>query len=122
MGVTIGSNIASLRAQRMLGQTSAVLSSTFERLSSGQRINKASDDAAGLTVADGLKTQARLSNVAVRNVNDAVSAVNILTGALDSQKQILFRMAELAEQSANGVYSNAQRTSLNSDFRVGEYD
>ena len=67
MAITLGSNIASLQAQRRLSNASEKLGQTFERLSSGQRINKASDDAAGLAIADALRARGRVASVAIRN-------------------------------------------------------
>lgn len=115
--VKIGSNISSLQAQRRLAESGSVLSRTYQRLSSGQRINTASDDAAGLAIADGFGLQKRLWNVAIRNINDAVSVTNIIGGALSAQSDILARLQELAEQSANGVYSSNQRRSLNHEYQ-----
>ncbi|MCB0353999.1 MAG: flagellin [Bdellovibrionales bacterium] len=117
MPITLGSNIASLRAQRTLSNNTASLSGVFERLSSGQRINRASDDAAGLAIADSLRSDAKLYSVAQRNINDGISMLNIISGSLGSQKGILLRLSELAEQSANGVFSSPQRQSLNSEYQ-----
>jgi len=124
MSITINSNILSLNAQRRLGQHTSNLRSSFEKLSSGLRVSKASDDAAGLSISENLKTDARLSSQALRNVNDGISMISIISGALDSQKSILFRMAELAEQSANGVNSKQQRTSLQKEYMtlISEFD
>ena len=77
MSIRIGSNISSLQAQRQLGQTSDLLSKTFERLSSGQRINRASDDAAGLAIVSSLNADRRVYSQGVRNLNDGVSALNV---------------------------------------------
>ena len=88
MPITIGSNIASLGAQRQLGKVNESLSSTFEKLSSGLRINKASDDAAGLAIASSLQTNVRVFTHAVRNVNDGVSALNIAEGSLTQLSNI----------------------------------
>ncbi|MCX7952925.1 MAG: hypothetical protein N2654_04785, partial [Deltaproteobacteria bacterium] len=116
MAITLGSNIVSLQAQRRLLEASFKLSDVFEKLSSGQRINKASDDAAGLAIADSLRADQRLASVAIRNANDGVSVVAIADGALSQISSILTRMAELAEQSANGVFSNDQRSALQNEF------
>jgi flagellin len=116
--VSLGSNISSLRTQRFLGQATTLNSIVSERLSSGQRINRASDDAAGLAIADALKSDARLTTVAQRNINDGISALNIIDSALESQTGILTRMLELAEQSANGVYGEEQRASLNIEYQA----
>jgi flagellin len=116
MPITINSNIASLQAQRRLGAASASLQGTFERLSSGQRINKASDDAAGLAIADSLKADQRVASVAIRNANDGISTVAIADGALNEIGNVLTRLAELSEQSANGTFSTTQRSALQNEF------
>lgn len=116
MPITLGSNIASLRAQRSLSFTTNHLSGVYQKLSSGQRINKAADDAAGLAIADALKADQRVASVAIRNANDGISAVTIADSALAEVSSVLTRLAELAEQSANGVYSVAQRSALTNEF------
>lgn len=116
MAITIGSNVASLSAQRALGVSTEKLSRTFERLSSGFRINRAADDAAGLAIADSLKADQRVASVAIRNANDGISTVAIADSALGQIGDVLSRLAELSEQSANGVYSNAQRSALSNEF------
>lgn len=116
MPITIGTNIASLQAQRRLSIATDALSTTFERLSSGQRINKASDDAAGLAIADSLRADQRVASVAIRNANDGISSIAISDGALSEIGNTLSRLAELAEQSANGVFSLTQRTALSNEF------
>ena len=116
MAITIGSNIASLQAQRRLGQATDKLNRTFERLSSGQRINRASDDSAGLAIADSLKADQRIASVAIRNANDGISSVAIADGALAEIGNVLTRLAELSEQSANGVFSTTQRSALQNEF------
>lgn len=112
----LGANTSSLRAQTNLSLTTSKLASTFERLSSGLRITKPSDDAAGLAIADSLKADARIASVAIRNANDGVSIIAITDSALDSIASILTRMAELASQSANGTYSTSQRSALATEF------
>lgn len=116
MGVTLGTNVASLKAQRTLANTNNSLSGVFERLSSGQRINRASDDAAGLAIADALRADQRVATVAIRNANDGISTIGIADSSLNQIGSVLARMAELSEQSANGVYSNQQRSALNNEF------
>ncbi len=115
MPITLGSNIASLRSQRQLFNSSNELSSVFERLSSGQRINKASDDAAGLAIADSLRTDSRVYAQGVRNLNDGLSALQIADGAISELSGVTARLIELAEQSANGALSNVQRKSLDQE-------
>jgi flagellin len=116
VAITIGSNIASLQAQRRLGIASEALSSTYEKLSSGQRINKASDDAAGLAIADSLRANQRVASVAIRNANDGISTIAIADSALGEIGNVLSRLAELSEQSANGVFSTVQRSALQNEF------
>ena len=108
---------SALRAQRSLARASGELSSVFERLSSGQRINRASDDAAGLAIADQLKTRRLLYDQSARNISDGVSLLTIADGALEQQGSILTRLAELAEQSANGPISSGQREALSKEYR-----
>lgn len=116
--VRIGSNIASLKAQRSLSNNTDALSTTFERLSSGMRINRASDDAAGLSVATTLRADARIYTQGIRNVNDGMSVLSIAEGALGQLSGIVTRQIELAEQAANGSYSTNQRRSLNSEMNA----
>ena len=122
--ITLNSNIASLDAQRRLGQSTASLSKSFERLSSGLRVNKASDDAAGLSVAASLDVDARVFNQGVRNLNDGISYLNIAEGATSSLKDILIRMRELATQSSNGTLKDTQRLALDGENQalIGEYN
>jgi flagellin len=116
MAITLGSNIASLTAQRRLSLSTSALTSVFEKLSSGQRINRSSDDAAGLAIADSLRADQRVATVAIRNANDGISAIAIADSALGEIGGVLSRLAELAEQSANGVYSTDQRSALGNEF------
>ena len=116
MALTINTNIASLNAQRRLGSTTARLQTSYQRLSSGLRIVRASDDAAGLAIADSLQADQRIATVTIRNGNDGVSLIAIADGALSEISNVLTRMAELSEQSANGVLSTTQRSALASEF------
>ncbi len=112
MPVTIASNIASLGAQRQLGKVTESLGNTFERLSSGMRINKASDDAAGLAIATSLRNDTRVFTQAIRNVSDGISLTSIAAGALEQLRDIATRQIELAASAANGTFSFQQRRSL----------
>ncbi len=116
MSININTNLASLRGQRFLNITSDRLSSTYSRLSSGKRINTASDDAAGLAIADALKTNQRVASVAVRNAQDGISTVSIADGALDQVSGFLQRLAELAQQAASGSYTSDQRQAMQGEF------
>jgi len=113
---TYASNIFSIHAQTSLSRTTQSLGKTFERLSSGLRINTASDDAAGLALADSLRSDAKVAAVAIRNANDGISLVSIADNALSEVGNVLYRMAELATQSSNGVYTNTQRSAMSSEF------
>jgi flagellin len=118
MPISINSNLSATRTQRLLGNTADSLNKVFEKLSSGQRINRASDDAAGLAIASSLKTNSRIATVAMRNAQDGISSVAVADGALASMSQILGRLAELATQGANGSYSATQRSALQAEFAV----
>ncbi len=116
MALNIRTNISSIAAQRNLSQSGKGLQTAYERLSSGLRINRASDDAAGLAIAENLKADSRVASVAIRNASDGVSIIAITDGAIGSITNILSRLAELSQQSANGVYSNGQRSALQLEF------
>ena len=113
MAMVINTNISSLSAQRMLEKNSNTLRKSVERLSSGLRINRAADDAAGLAVSTTLKGQIRSVNQAIRNANDAVSLVQTAEGGLSEMSNILLRMRELAQQAANGALGDTERQFLN---------
>lgn len=89
-----------------------------EKLSSGLRINSASDDAAGLAISESLKTDSRIFNQGVRNLNDGISVLNIADSALSSLSEINIRLTELAEQGSNGTYSRTQRQALHNEARA----
>jgi flagellin len=114
--ININTNVASIRGQRFLNSTSENLSNTYSKLSSGKRINRASDDAAGLAIADSLKNNQRIASVAVRNAQDGISTVSIADGALDQVSGFLQRLAELAQQAASGSYTAEQRTAMQGEF------
>ena len=116
--ITINSNIAALNAQRRLGQSTRSLQDSFTRLSSGLRINKASDDAAGLAIAESLAVDRRVFNQGVRNLNDGVSLLSIADGALSELTNVTVRLTELAEQSSNGSLSNKQRAALDEEAQA----
>jgi flagellin len=99
-----------------LSNSTGDLRKSFERLSSGLRIVRARDDAAGLAIADALRADSRIASVAIRNANDGISMISISDGALDQMSSVLTRMAELAEQSANGTLGVSQRSALNQEF------
>lgn len=118
MPVTIGNNISALQVIRQLGRTTQGLSETREKLSSGQRINHASDDAAGLAISESLGANSRVYGQAIRNVNDGISYLNIAQGAVETLKSIVTRVEELSQQAANGTYSLPQRDALNKEAQA----
>ncbi len=112
MPLTVQTNVASLNAQRNLNRNAAALQGNLEKLSSGYRINRSADDAAGLIVANRLTSQINGLGVAVRNANDAISLAQTAEGALSESTSILQRIRSLALQSANGNFSNSDRAAL----------
>lgn len=105
-----------MNAQRNLADATGKLATSYERLSSGLRINRASDDAAGLSIAEALKADSRVAAVAIRNANDGISIIGITDGAIAQITNVLSRLAELASQSANGVFDSGQRSALQLEF------
>ncbi|MGJ8681957.1 flagellin [Paraglaciecola sp.] len=112
MGLFVNTNVSSLNAQRQLFDSATSLNTSFERLSSGFRINRAADDAAGLQITDRLTTQVQGLNQAARNANDAISLTQTAEGALGEVTNALQRIRTLAVQSQNGINSSADRTAL----------
>ena len=115
MGLYINTNQSALNAQRKLTSTSSALSQSFERLSSGLRINGAKDDAAGLAITNRFTAQVRGLNQAVRNSNDGISLAQTAEGALNETTNILQRIRELAVQSANDTNNDSDRASLQAE-------
>ncbi|ABK42597.1 flagellin domain protein [Magnetococcus marinus MC-1] len=116
MSMSIITNVASLQAQRKLSGTTNALSQTYERLSSGLRINGAADDAAGLTISTRMTAQIRGLNQASRNANDGISLVQVTEGALQETEAALQRMRELAVQASSATYTNTDRADLNDEL------
>jgi len=117
MPVVVNTNTASLSASRIVSVNRADLERAMERLSSGKRINSASDDAAGMAVAAKIRADVRSLDQAVRNSNDAVSLINTYDGAASEIEQMLVRMRELAVQSSNGTYENDDRNQAQLEFQ-----
>ena len=116
MSMVIGTNVASLSAQRHLATSRAEMETSMERLSSGKRINSAMDDAAGLAIANKLGAKVTGLNQAVRNANDGISLIQTAEGALEEVSNILNRMKELAVQASNGTYATADLAAMNTEF------
>ena len=124
MGLTINTNVASLTAQRNLNSANGKLGKSFQRLSSGLRINSARDDAAGLAISNRMTSQVRGLNQAVRNANDGISLTQTAEGALQESENIVQRIRELSVQAANDSNTTSDRESLQSevDQLVSELD
>ena len=116
MAVRIFNNIPSITAQRILGVNNNRLALSVERISSGIRINRASDDAAGLAISEGLRSDIRALRQAVRNASDGISLMNVTEGALNEQSGILIRLRELASQAATGTVGSTERATIQLEF------
>lgn len=113
----VNSNIKALSVQHSLVVNQRALSSSMEQLSTGKRINSSSDDTAGFAISTQLTTQARSLNMAVRNTNDGISMMQTADGAAGGIQEMLYRMKELAVQSANDSNSSQERVALNTEFQ-----
>ena len=116
MAISIITNPASLNAQRNLNKTQGTMGRSLARLSSGLRINGASDDAAGLAISEKLKSQTRSLSQAERNANDAVSMLQTAEGAMNETSGLLIRMRELSVQSANDTVGATERGFIQSEL------
>lgn len=114
----INTNVSALNAWRNLNATDLNMSKALERLSSGFRINRAADDAAGLAVSEKMRAQVRGLNQAIRNAQDGISMIQTAEGALTETHSILQRMRELADQSANGTLQDSDRSQLDTEFQA----
>lgn len=117
MAVYVNTNVSSLNSQRHLTNASNSLKTSFERLSSGKRVNSAADDAAGLQIGARLDAQVGGLNQASRNANDGISLSQTAEGALDETTTMLQRMRVLSIQSANGSNTSADRGALDKEFK-----
>ncbi len=116
MGLRIDTNVASINAQRNLKTTRLSMDKTLEKLSSGQRINRAGDDAAGLAISENFKAQIRGLGQAERNAEDGISLVQIAEGGLSEISNILIRLRELSVQAASDTIGGTERQFLNVEF------
>jgi len=116
MALVIQTNVASLQAQKNLNNAQSSLQTSFNRLSSGNRINTAKDDAAGLAISESMKTQVRSFAVAERNAGDAVSMAQTAEGALGEITNIVGRMRELSAQASNGALQTSDREFIQTEF------
>jgi flagellin len=116
MGIRINTNVPSINTRRHLSNSTNAFNKSMEKLSSGLRINRAGDDAAGLAISENLKSDIRALNQAARNAADGISLIQTAEGSLDEVSNILLRMKELAEQALNGTLSDTDRGYLNAEF------
>jgi flagellin len=116
MPLRVYSNLYSLNAQRNLGTNNANLGVSLERLSSGLRVNRGADDAAGLAISEKLRSDIRAIGQAVRNSNDGISIINTAEGALSQQASMLTRMRELAAQASTGSVGSTERQTIQREF------
>lgn len=117
MGLRVNTNVASLNAQRHLYNTTSRFGKSMERLSSGLRINRSGDDAAGLAISESLKSDIRALQQASRNAADGISLVQTAEGSLDEVNNILLRLRELAEQAATETLGEDERVYMNNEFQ-----
>ena len=113
---SILNNVGAIFAQRNLAQAQSGLNNTINKLSTGLRINKASDDAAGLQISNNLRADIKILNQARRNANDGIGRIATMDGVLDEATNLLTRAATLAEQAKSGTTTTAGRTALNAEF------
>ena len=118
MGLRIRTNVASLNAQRRLGQSTDAIGESGNKLASGERINKASDDAAGLAISENLRADVRSLNQAKRNALDGVSLVQTAEGGLNETTNMLVRLRELAVQAASDTIGNTERGFLDKEYQA----
>lgn len=116
MALSVNTNVMSINSQRNLSNSTNSLSTSFQRLSSGLRINSAADDAAGLQISTRLQAQTNGLDQAARNANDGISVAQTAEGALDETTNMLQRMRVLSIQAANGSNSDSDRAALDKEF------
>jgi flagellin len=118
MALTVQTNVSSLEAQKNLVKNQNALQKSFNRLSSGFRINTAADDAAGLAISESMKSQIRSYTVAERNASDGISMAQTAEGALGDVHDVRGRMRELAMQSSNGSVTSTDRGYMQTEFSL----
>ena len=116
MALRIFNNLASYNAQRLLSQNNNKLSQIFSRIASGERLQKSSDDGAGMMTAEALKSDVRTLRQGVRNLNEGISLLNVIDGALNEEVSIVIRMRELSIQGATGTIGSTERQSTHLEF------
>jgi flagellin len=117
MALTVRTNIASIRASNRLNSTQNSLTSSLERISSGLRVNRAADDAAGMSVATRMESDNTSLKQAIRNANDGISMIQTAEGGLNEVYNILVRMRELSVQASNETYNSSDRALIDTEFK-----
>ncbi|MDQ1257384.1 MAG: Flagellin [Candidatus Hydrogenedentes bacterium] len=117
MGLRVNTNVAAINTARVLRRSTLELNKSLERLSSGLRINRAADDAAGLAIAESMRSIVEGARVAQRNSQDGINLVQTAEGALSESTNALQRIRELAVQAANGTYNDGNRASLDAEVQ-----
>ena len=117
VGMVIGTNVASLTAQRHLKASRGDMETSMERLASGQRINSAADDAAGMAIANKLEVKVMSLNQGIRNANDGISMIQVAEGGMEEIGNMLARMKELAVQAANETYTAESLTTMDNEYQ-----
>lgn len=115
MGLRVSTNVASINAQNSLSRSTAAIGKTYAQLSSGSRITKAADDAAGLSISEGLKSQIRSISQADRNANDGLSMIQVAEGGLNEVSSIMTRLRELAIQASSDTVGERERSFVNKE-------
>ena len=118
MSIVVNTNVASLMVQRNLSKATSSLQTSMQRLSTGMKINNAGDDAAGLALSEKINGQLSASDVCKNNAQTGINMLNIADGDLDIINQNLQRIKDLAVQSANGVYSDSERLSMDQEVQL----
>jgi len=116
MAAVLGTNMASVWASQNLRTAQSSMASSVERLSSGLRINRAKDDAAGLAIANSLTQQINGANQGIKNINDGISIVHTAEGAISAASEMAQRILTLATQATNGTFSDAQRVAVGDEM------
>lgn len=117
MGIRVKTNVESMIAQKALGESRKEVASSIERLSTGLRINKSADDAAGLAVSERIRSRISSMDVAKRNANDGISYIQVAEGGLNEMTNIMLRMRQLGSQAASDTIGNREREFLNLEFQ-----
>ena len=118
MSLRINTNIAAINAQRTMGSNQRMIDKTYSQLASGSRINKSSDDAAGLAISENMKAQLRSARQARRNANDGISFVQVAEGGLNEVNNMIVRMRELSIQSASDTVGDKERGYINQEAQA----